>query len=217
MIFLQGLYEYVSASFGMSINHFPLVRLIFTSVDKTILYYLIWLTYRVSYLLVQRKASGRAYSFRREMTTHFLFVYIVLLLQLTVFRNEETFLTVKYHQIDWAAVHLVPLVDSIKLFYGDSDFSAYYNSLGNVFWFMPFGFFGRYLLREKCSFSRTVGMGILFSCSIEFLQLIFQTGVTHIDDVLFNTGGTAVGYGLLIVVERFRSQQKNNLNKGRKQ
>lgn len=208
MIFLQGLYDYVAASFEMSINHFPLIRLIFNSVDKTILYYLIWFAYRACYLLIQKKKTGKTVSFSREVILHLLFIYIVLLLQLTVFRNEETFFTVEYHKIDWTAVHLVPMVDTIKLFYGDSDFSAYYNSWGNVFWFMPLGFFGKYLLKERCSFYKTVWMGFALSCAIEFLQLVFQTGVTHIDDVLFNTWGTAIGYGLLLLMERFRNRQK---------
>ena len=59
MIFLQGPYEWVAASLESSVNHFPLIQLVFNSVDKTILYYLIWLVLRAAYLLHRHRKTGK--------------------------------------------------------------------------------------------------------------------------------------------------------------
>lgn len=217
MIFLQGPYEWVAASLESSVNHFPLIQLVFNSVDKTILYYLIWLILRAAYLLDRHRKTSKKIPLYKEGLLHALFIYIVLLLQLTVFRNEETFWTVEYHQIDWSAIHWLPLVDTVKLFYGDSGFSAWYNSWGNVVWFIPLGYMGPYLFRKKCSFLKVTAIGFLFSGMIEFLQLIFQTGVTHIDDVLFNTLGTAIGYGIWASSKTHSSAERIIDYKGSKQ
>ena len=162
MIFLQGLYEWVAVSLEPSVNHFPLIQLVFNSVDKTILYYLIFLVLRAAYLLRRHRKTGKKIPLYKEGLLHALFIYIVLLLQLTVFRNEVTFWTVEYHKIDWSAIHWLPLVDTVKLFYEDSGFSAWYNSWGNVVWFIPLGYMGPYLFRKKCSFSKVTAMGLLF-------------------------------------------------------
>ena len=145
-----------------SVNHFPLVQLVFNSVDKTILYYLIWLVLRATYLLHRHRKTGKKIPLYKEGLLHALFIYIILLLQLTVFRNEETFWTVEYHKIDWSAIHWLPLVDTIKLFYGDSGFSAWYNSWGNVVWFMPLGYMGPYLFRKKMQFPQSDGDRLSF-------------------------------------------------------
>ena len=112
MIFLQGLYEWLAASLESSVNHFPLIQLVFNSVDKTILYYLIFLVLRAAYLLRRHRKTGKKIPLYKEGLLHALFIYIVLLLQLTVFRNEVTFWTVEYHKIDWSAIHWLPLVNA---------------------------------------------------------------------------------------------------------
>ena len=99
MIFLQGLYEWLAASLESSVNHFPLIQLVFNSVDKTILYYLIFLVLRAAYLLRRHRKTGKKIPLYKEGLLHALFIYIVLLLQLTVFRNEVNFCTVEYHKI----------------------------------------------------------------------------------------------------------------------
>lgn len=41
MFFLQNLYEFTESNFGDTINHFPLIKLIFYSVDHTLRYFLV--------------------------------------------------------------------------------------------------------------------------------------------------------------------------------
>ncbi len=43
---------------------------------------------------------------------------------------------------------------------------------------------------------KVIGVGCLISISIEVLQFIFIRGFSEVDDVIHNTLGCAIGYGL---------------------
>lgn len=183
MIFLQGLYEWVAASPESSVNHFPLIQLVFNSVDKTILYYLIFLVLRAPTRCADTARRARKSPYIRKGCRDALFIYIVLLLQLTVFRNEVTFGTVEYHKIDWSAIHWLPLVDTVKLFLWFRIFGMV-QFMGERCLVYAVGLHGALSVQKKCSFSKVTAMGLLFSSMIEFLQLIFQTGVTRISMIV---------------------------------
>lgn len=93
------------------------------------------------------------------------------------------------------AINLVPLVsltsDDIK------------TSLLNILLFVPFGFLLPFV--KKLSLGKIIALGALFSLFIELAQLL--TGlfakttfrVADINDLLFNTAGAAIGYGLFML------------------
>lgn len=56
------------------------------------------------------------------------------------------------------------------------------------------GFFIPALSKRHLNFLQVVLMGAMISVSIEALQFVLNTGVTDIDDVIFNTLGAVVGY-----------------------
>jgi glycopeptide antibiotics resistance protein len=67
----------------------------------------------------------------------------------------------------------------------------------NVLMFIPIGFFlcaTIYGIR----FMHVIEIGCLLSVMIEILQLITRRGVCNIDDVIHNTIGCAIGYGIYI-------------------
>ena len=65
---------------------------------------------------------------------------------------------------------------------------------GNIGMFMPVGFFVA-LLWRKARWYRSVAVGFLASLLIEFVQL-FIGRVSDIDDVILNTTGALLGYGV---------------------
>ena len=65
---------------------------------------------------------------------------------------------------------------------------TFYNSLGNVLWFIPFGFFISYSYSEK-SMVGTILAGGCLSVIIESLQFVLETGVSDIDDVFLMFAG----------------------------
>lgn len=195
MVFLQPLFELIEARFGESINHFPLVELIFYSVDQTFFYIIFWLIGR-GLILAIKKRKKQPIKWRRELILNAFIFYILLLIHLTVFRegNSITNVTIVWRPL--SEINWVPFVETAKLTQGTSLFDYYYNLYGNILWFIPMGFGAAYLMKKPHFVLRSLLIGIAVSFLIESLQFIFYTGVSDIDDVIFNTIGTIIGIGL---------------------
>uniref|UniRef100_UPI002731C1BE VanZ family protein n=1 Tax=Faecalibaculum rodentium TaxID=1702221 RepID=UPI002731C1BE len=65
----------------------------------------------------------------------------------------------------------------------------------NVVLFVPLGFFLPWLWRTFDGLKQTALTGFLLSLGIELLQ-VFGLGITDINDLITNTLGTILGYGL---------------------
>lgn len=70
---------------------------------------------------------------------------------------------------------------------------------GNILAFIPFGFFRPVIGRRKHSFIRTSVQGCLFSCIVEFTQLITNVGSFDVDDIILNTLGVILGYIIFLL------------------
>ncbi|WP_414838740.1 VanZ family protein [Carnobacterium sp. TMP28] len=201
MIFLQGLFNIMKQSYGESINHFPLIELIFYSIDQTLFYFIIWLIFRVIYLTFLKKGKKRK-SLYREISLNAFIFYIILLIHLTIFREEHSIGNVRFNMQPLSAINLTPLTHTLKLTKGVTLFDYYYNFYGNILWFVPMGFVVAYLLNKKPYFLKTLLTGFCFSFFIEMMQFFLGTGITDIDDLLFNTIGTIVGLICFMIVEK---------------
>ena len=74
-------------------------------------------------------------------------------------------------------------------------FSDYKNSLLNVLLFVPLGFILPVLWKQFRPIWKTTLFGLVFSLSIELLQL-FTRRATDINDLMTNTAGTILGWCL---------------------
>lgn len=190
MYLLTPIYRYVYENYSQSINHFPLIRLIFYSLDKTIIYFIIYVLLRVIYL----KLKKRQFVWHHELLNGLFIFYVLLLLALTVFRGIYFPWQIKlYLQRPLSDINTTPFVETMKLQNGASILDFIYNLYGNIAWFVPFGFLVP-LIRQRRGFLATVMGGALLSVMIETVQFFIGTGVTDIDDVIFNTIGTIIGY-----------------------
>lgn len=68
------------------------------------------------------------------------------------------------------------------------------NVLGNIFAFAPFGFLLPLLNRRYRKFYITAFFSLLFSLTVEAIQLWFRVGIFDIDDIFLNTIGGVSGY-----------------------
>lgn len=192
MLFLGPVYRYVQAQLEGRINHWPLVRLIMYSLDKTLLYLGLFLLLR----LVLKLLFHRRFDAWHEVKVILFSAYVILLLMLTVFRQwYYPWQLHFYWNRPLSAINWTPLVNTFKLRLG-SQIDLWYQSFGNVLWFIPFGFGLPSLRRTKIAAWRVIGWGLLLSLAIESLQFVLASGVADIDDVIFNTIGTILGFGL---------------------
>jgi glycopeptide antibiotics resistance protein len=134
------------------------------------------------------------------------YVYLFKVLDYTLFQFQSLLL-LKYFvpglmlrgQAEGQGLNLVPLVTL-----GREDVST---SLLNVLLMVPFGFGLPFITSFRMK--QVVAVGMLFSIAIELLQLVtgLLAGITFrvadVDDVIFNTVGVAIGYGLFVGFMRF--------------
>ncbi len=74
--------------------------------------------------------------------------------------------------------------------------SVVLNLAGNVIGFMPFGMLVPILARGARRAWRTTLLSFELSTLVEMSQLIFQVGCFDVDDMILNTLGGLLGYGL---------------------
>ncbi len=82
-----------------------------------------------------------------------------------------------------------------------------YNVFGNIVWFIPFGFFLAY--QAKTTWYKTLLFTFLLSLSIEILQYVVGSGVSDVDDLLFNVIGGCIGYAIYQLCMRGRRKHVN--------
>jgi glycopeptide antibiotics resistance protein len=68
------------------------------------------------------------------------------------------------------------------------------NILGNILAFAPFGFLLPLLNKRYRKFFFVAFLGLLFSVSVEAVQLLLKVGIFDVDDILMNTIGGIMGY-----------------------
>jgi len=183
MLFFGPLYNFLAERYATSINHFALV--------KTFFYFLIFAVLRLIWLLFVRRRR----SIKSEVSVWIFAFYLILILMLTTFRDTYfPWQLVFNFNRPLSDVNLVFMKETWKLVYAPSRLDFFYNSLGNIMCFVPFGILFPIVFSKKQSFFKTILMGMLFSIIIETLQFLLSTGVSDIDDVFFNTCGAILGY-----------------------
>ena len=83
----------------------------------------------------------------------------------------------------------------------------------NIIMFIPFGIGIPLLWKNGNTFVRTTSVGFVFSLLIEISQL-FNFRATDIDDLIMNTLGTMIGYGIYyLLLRKITIFQMDNSNK----
>ncbi len=157
----------------------------------------------------------------RMLGFFFFFLYMVALVYFCFF--SEHFGRTS-HAVGQYRYNLMPFREIFRYFRYRESFGMYIfavNIIGNVLAFVPFGFFRPIIGVRKYAFVRTVVSGFLTSLAIEVSQLLVFVGSFDVDDLILNTLGTMIGYGLFRLVHRLwayavkkRSASDTGENKG---
>lgn len=78
------------------------------------------------------------------------------------------------------------------------------NVIGNTTMFVPIGIVWPSVFKKLDSHGKVIVAGVGFSFCIEILQLPFYDRVSDIDDLILNSLGYLVGYGIYLLVKRIR-------------
>lgn len=88
------------------------------------------------------------------------------------------------------------------------------NIMGNVLAFAPFGFLLPMLSKHYRRFLSVAILSLMFSLSVELIQLFFRVGIFDVDDIFLNTMGGILGYVCYAIYHLFdklvhRHRKKN--------
>jgi len=92
--------------------------------------------------------------------------------------------------------NFTPFLMIKEIFLDGSIFSAIVNNIGNIAMFIPFGLLYPLTFPNKSSFLPVLLAGAGLSCSIEIIQWFMENRWSDIDDLILNTFGTVLGYGI---------------------
>lgn len=153
---------------------------------------LVFLSMVVSYFYKRNKNEKMSKPIRMGA----FLLYIYMLLYITIFRGG-------LYQNDYHVINIIPFDELLTSSYyqlqawgKQSAFLIFsYNVLGNIVWFIPLGIFLPTIF-EKMNIGKVIFISLALSLSIEVCQYIFYTGVSDIDDIIFNVLGGIVGYAL---------------------
>ena len=123
-------------------------------------------------------------------------LYLAILLRITVFRTS--FLSDGLWN---GTLNLIPFQDLFALISTNGFGYFLYLFLGNIVWFIPFGFLLGALLKKTRYWP--VLWGFCLSFLIEFLQFLGSSGVSETDDLVLNTLGTFIGVFLIRRIQKF--------------
>ena len=76
------------------------------------------------------------------------------------------------------------------------------NLIGNIAMFIPIGIIWPSVYRKLDTHKKVIAAGVGFSLLIEILQLPFYDRVTDIDDLILNSLGFLIGYGIYLLVKK---------------
>ena len=85
--------------------------------------------------------------------------------------------------------------------------NAIMNLAGNVAAFLPFGFFIPELFEWGRGFFVVLFSAVLFSLCLETVQLLTQVGSFDVDDILLNTAGGILGFGIWAIWKKRRNKK----------
>ena len=142
---------------------------------------------------------------KRETFLLLMYVNLAVLIRFVFYpfftvNGEVQPLIISMNSIQPLRVNLIPLVNILDY---DIKREAAINIIGNVCMFIPTGIIMPILYKRLDCFWKVLLAGAGLSLVIEMIQLLFPGSVTDIDDLILNTAGAAIGYGIYKLVSHY--------------
>jgi glycopeptide antibiotics resistance protein len=160
-----------------------------------------WLIVRIAIWIKQKQID-----WKREAVLLLMYINLAVILRFTFFPMSKVDGRIQPLVLDIATafpfrVNLFPLVN---LFDYDSKRDLLLNVIGNAAMFVPSGIVLPIVYKRLNTFWKVLWTGSGISLCIEILQLPFRVRATDIDDLILNTIGVIVGYGIYIWIQCVR-------------
>lgn len=154
--------------------------------------------YGIGYKLVYQKAmhGEKKLPLKKLILCCLLAISVVIILYATIFRADS------YDE----APSFIPF-SSYKAAWYSGDINEWRNFVLNMLMFVPLGFILPLLSKKLRKPWRVYLSGFAFSLMIEASQLILKKGLFEADDIINNSLGTIIGYGLFVIAYSIYSKK----------
>lgn len=174
-------------------------------IETSIFITVLWVIIRAFFWIKNRRID-----WKREAELLLVYVCIMVIARITFFPLEKIDGKVQPLVFDIVnafsfRINVLPFVNLLEY---DEMRDAIINFIGNTAMFIPVGMIWPLVFRELDSHWKTILAGIGFSLLIEVLQLPFYDRVSDIDDLILNTAGYLMGYGIYLVIRKIKRASK---------
>ena len=161
----------------------------------------LWILVRGMVCLRQRK-----YSLKRELQLLLVYICVVVVTRFTFFPffkvdGQVQPLLFDASRIFPPRINLLPVV---YLFDYPIFREALINFIGNTAMFIPLGIVWPSVFKKLDTHGKVIAAGVGYSLLIEIFQLPFFDRVSDIDDLLLNSLGFLMGYGIYLLVRTLK-------------
>ena len=148
------------------------------------------------------------FSLKRELQLLLVYVCIVVVVRFTFFPFGTVDGAVQPLEFDVATAFPLRInwVPFVYLFDYPVFREALINLIGNTAMFIPLGIVWPTVFRELNTHTKAIAAGIGTSLLIEILQLPFYVRCSDIDDLILNSTGYLMGYGIYLLVKAIRQR-----------
>ena len=163
----------------------------------------LWTLVRVCVGLKQKKVD-----WKRELELLLVYVCIVVLVRFTFFPFFKVDGKVQPLNLDFAQmfpprINPVPLVNMLSY---ETFKEMLINVIGNTAMFIPVGVILPLVYKQLNTHGKAIAAGVGVSLCIEILQLPFFERVSDVNDLLLNSLGYLIGYGIYRLAKRLQKK-----------
>ena len=161
----------------------------------------VWLLCRIIVWIKQRRII-----WKREAVLLLMYVNLAVIIRFTFFPMSRVNGIVQplIYDASTAFPFRVNLIPFVNLFDYDSRRDLLLNVIGNTAMFIPSGIVLPIIYKKLNNIWKVVTAGMLISLCIEIIQLPFSVRASDVDDLILNTLGVVIGYGIYAAVKHLK-------------
>lgn len=167
---------------------------------------LITLAWALTRILVWKKTG--LFSLKREAELILVYICLIVVARFTFFPFSKV--DGRVQPLIFDAVQMWNFRINLLPFVYITDYEVLWemkvNIIGNVAMFIPIGIVWPCVYRKLDTHKKVIAAGVGFSLFIEILQLPFYDRVTDVDDLILNSLGFLMGYGIYLLVKKMRKR-----------
>lgn len=163
----------------------------------------IWILVRVLVWIKQKRID-----WKRELQLGLVYICIIVVARFTFFPFRKVDGIIQPLIFETAKVFpfRINLIPFVNLFDYPALRDILINVIGNTTMFIPIGVVWPIVFKKLDTHKKVILAGMGFSLCIEILQLPFYDRVSDVDDLILNSLGFLLGYGMYVWVKKIRSK-----------